>query len=632
MSEDISVLVRTQSIFVDPGSGSVSIINSGPQGPPGAGSPGAPGEPGPPGEPPDWRGTWSSASVAYLLGDMVYYAGSLYISLDDHISSAGTNPQVSTAHWGLASRGFNWKGAWVSGTNYYTGDVSTFGGSTYFALSNMTTAPGNTTNPSLSANWEIMAAKGDALDPVAPADASNYGTIMFGVDGDLEGPADNVVVPLLRTHVDPLNDDPHAIYAKVEQLSGHELTTRPEEAHSADAVSVNLSDLGGGLTVATPDVQAALKALNLRSLPSNLNEKEKDFYFTGALSVGTNPGIYKVGPIVQQFIGARVALNTAATGADVVFTVRQNGSSTLHPMNPSVRSSQVRLDANASVGSANAPSLGVPGDTTVRVDDLLLMFVTTQATKYVPTPSGWTLVANINTTTLIDSGSRTYVFAKKATIVDAPASGSAPTYSISLKTSDLVTATTGRVTIRVVSVKEPYTASTDATAQWAIAVSNVQQTDISGTSFGHIGVTPTGPGHLMLLVAGVNQGTGGSVNNVLTEPAGMTLVGKTTSILTPQLVASLQLADDSRASSGIKTVTSSLAGRWAGVALSLRPCRPTVRAGQRQSDFEVGPSTASIFNGVFAADALASAEVDSIGDAGTTGADATLSIRIKDSV
>jgi len=53
MSDEINVLQRTQIIYVEPPSGSVSVINAGPMGPPGpaTGEPGPPGPEGPQGPP-----------------------------------------------------------------------------------------------------------------------------------------------------------------------------------------------------------------------------------------------------------------------------------------------------------------------------------------------------------------------------------------------------------------------------------------------------------------------------------------------------------------------------------------------------------------------------------------------------
>jgi hypothetical protein len=104
MSDEINVVSRTQIVNIDPASGTVSIINAGPQGPPGTapstipGPPGPPGDPGPPGEnylPPggvagqvlakasddDFDFVWVNPQVGGSGVDLIIKAGS--ISFDD---------------------------------------------------------------------------------------------------------------------------------------------------------------------------------------------------------------------------------------------------------------------------------------------------------------------------------------------------------------------------------------------------------------------------------------------------------------------------------------------------------------------------------------------------------------------
>jgi hypothetical protein len=466
--------------------------------------------------------------------------------------------------------------------------------------------------------------------------------------GDLAGTASAPTVPGIGTHAaapdphpqytpvadfdahtDPANANPHPVYASDSDLVDHSSKTRPNAAHNAAGVSVDVAQLIG-LTLESPDVMAALKALNTRSLPSDLGVKEKDFSLTGALAVGVSPGLYPAPPTPQAFLGARATCNVAPAGGDAVFTLRQDGSSSLHEMQADIRATSVRNDANGNVASYNIPSLGVPGDTTVKVGDLLLIIVTCQSNRYVPVPAGFTQVAVIATTSLADAGSKTYVFRKKADAIDAPAVGSGPSYTINLRDTDLVTAKAGRSTGRLISVKNPYTGPNDG-GDWAVATAPTTQNDTAGTtSFPQLGATPTGPSHLFILVASANQGTAGATPT-LSGPGDMTPVGTPGGgIMASQIVMSKALPDDSRATTGIKTVTANLGCKWTGVCLTLRPPRPTVRAGQRKGDFEVGPSTANILSGFIPGNALVSVEVDSIGDAGTTGSDATVTMRIKD--
>lgn len=206
MTESISVISRTQIVEVNPTTGAVAVVNAGPAG---AGLPGLAGDDG---ESIDFLGTWA-AGIGYLPLDAVHYKGSLYVCKVAHTSSTGNNPQINSTNWGISAQGFNWTGnyssgttyqvydlvlyagsiwastannnlnhqpniagstwwsviargwnwvgAWVSGTVYRVADITKYNGSTYRCNADITSAPGTTTAPDVNASWDLIAQKGD---------------------------------------------------------------------------------------------------------------------------------------------------------------------------------------------------------------------------------------------------------------------------------------------------------------------------------------------------------------------------------------------------------------------------------------------------------------------------------------
>ena len=111
----------------------------------------------------NWRGAWSSATT-YFVGDAVVHNGSSYLAIADN-----SNSQPPSANWDtLAAKGdtgatgpagaegLNWRGTWSSATAYVVDDAVTLNGTSYVAVAN------NTNSQPPSANWNTLAAKGDA--------------------------------------------------------------------------------------------------------------------------------------------------------------------------------------------------------------------------------------------------------------------------------------------------------------------------------------------------------------------------------------------------------------------------------------------------------------------------------------
>lgn len=122
------------------------------------------------------KGTWASGSV-YRVYDVVEYNGSVWLCIGNHTAGAGDTPSANVGSlWTLFVRGWNWRGAWVSGTVYRTSDVVSYNGSTYRTTGDITTAPGTTTAPDTNASWSLVAQKGDRGDAVLGYSESRPGT------------------------------------------------------------------------------------------------------------------------------------------------------------------------------------------------------------------------------------------------------------------------------------------------------------------------------------------------------------------------------------------------------------------------------------------------------------------------
>ena len=101
-------------------------------------------------------GTWTSVRT-YIADEAVFYAGSYWRAVR---SSTNVIPPSSTDDWLPVASGFGWRGAWVTATVYYAGDVTQFSGSSYVANSNHTSAANNQPTGGQSV-WTLLASKGD---------------------------------------------------------------------------------------------------------------------------------------------------------------------------------------------------------------------------------------------------------------------------------------------------------------------------------------------------------------------------------------------------------------------------------------------------------------------------------------
>ena len=77
----------------------------------------------------EYQGAWSS-SVAYVIGDIVTYGGNTYTAISNNI---GQTPSTSSSNWSLFTGGFSFQGDYVSGS-YKVGQVVRLGGYSYVAI------------------------------------------------------------------------------------------------------------------------------------------------------------------------------------------------------------------------------------------------------------------------------------------------------------------------------------------------------------------------------------------------------------------------------------------------------------------------------------------------------------------
>lgn len=106
----------------------------------------------------NYTGTWL-IGTSYNFGDVVTLNNSFYLSITaGEQTNTGHNPQTDGGvHWALLDQGFNFRGAWVSGTAYNPYDVVTSSSSTYV---NILATSGTTVPGSDPTHWTLMAQAG----------------------------------------------------------------------------------------------------------------------------------------------------------------------------------------------------------------------------------------------------------------------------------------------------------------------------------------------------------------------------------------------------------------------------------------------------------------------------------------
>jgi len=98
------------------------------------------------------RGLYNS-STQYELNDVVTYGGKSYVYINV-VKAAGNTPGVG-AYWALMADGQDYRGAWVTGTNYFPGDIIVRGGTTYVTETAHTAAAAFATDLGTS-KWTVF--------------------------------------------------------------------------------------------------------------------------------------------------------------------------------------------------------------------------------------------------------------------------------------------------------------------------------------------------------------------------------------------------------------------------------------------------------------------------------------------
>ena len=97
-----------------------------------------------------YENTWV-ANTTYQVGDIVGYGGYSYSAKTNH--SSATVPNADSTNWAVLTVGFQAKGEWASGTTYKLGDTVRYGGNSY--VNKLTVAAGGL--PTDTTYWTLLA-------------------------------------------------------------------------------------------------------------------------------------------------------------------------------------------------------------------------------------------------------------------------------------------------------------------------------------------------------------------------------------------------------------------------------------------------------------------------------------------
>jgi len=99
-----------------------------------------------------YLGAWSGSSVRYKLNDVVKFGADLWICTAYHTSTGTT---IDTGNFAIFVNGFEFVNSWSVSNNYIVGDVVTYGGYTYTAVQNSTSASPQTPSTA-TAYWKVF--------------------------------------------------------------------------------------------------------------------------------------------------------------------------------------------------------------------------------------------------------------------------------------------------------------------------------------------------------------------------------------------------------------------------------------------------------------------------------------------
>src|SRR6056300_1980430 len=101
-----------------------------------------------------WRGDWST-STAYLIDDIVKYGGNTYVAVTNHTSAAATadfyTDLNSNSYWQLHTEGLFFKGNWAGSTFYKLNDLVKYGAYQYRCILQHTSA----SDFAIGSNWQV---------------------------------------------------------------------------------------------------------------------------------------------------------------------------------------------------------------------------------------------------------------------------------------------------------------------------------------------------------------------------------------------------------------------------------------------------------------------------------------------
>jgi hypothetical protein len=109
-----------------------------------------------------WKGDWDESSVTYYKDDVVFYRGSAWVCVRQHVSDVFDDAQIYTnpgdtfpsPAWIKMADGREWLGDWSSGTRYDPGVLVLSGGNVYLCVASHVSAVNFNTD---ILNWEVFA-------------------------------------------------------------------------------------------------------------------------------------------------------------------------------------------------------------------------------------------------------------------------------------------------------------------------------------------------------------------------------------------------------------------------------------------------------------------------------------------
>jgi hypothetical protein len=83
----------------------------------------------------DWKGDWT-VSTRYKKNDLIKYGGYTYVCKIHHISNSSDNIglEINSSNWEIFNPGLDYKGSWQSNLRYKLNDIVSYGGSLYITI------------------------------------------------------------------------------------------------------------------------------------------------------------------------------------------------------------------------------------------------------------------------------------------------------------------------------------------------------------------------------------------------------------------------------------------------------------------------------------------------------------------